>query len=76
MSSFFDEAPAAWATLSEEQYQVRMVAVQVLVEDLRRPIVVLWRNQEGWERMMNTVRKQAAEKQTELDVEVRCFKKR
>lgn len=76
MSSFFDEALAAWATLSEEQHQVRMVAVKVLVQDVSRPIVVLWRNKEGWERMMNTVRKQAAEKPTVLDVEVRCFQKK
>lgn len=75
MCSFFDEALAAWGTLSEEQDQVRMVAVKVIIEGLRRPIIVLWRNKEAWERMMNTALKKAAEKQTELHVELRCFMK-
>lgn len=75
MSSFFDEALAAWGTLSEEQHQLRMVAVKVIIEGVSRPIVVLWRNKEGFERMMETVLKQAAAQQTELNVEVRCFKK-
>lgn len=75
MDSFFDEARAAWGALGEEQHQSRMVAVKVIIEGVSWPVVVLWRNKEGFERMMGTVLKQAAEKQLELNVQVHCFKK-
>ncbi|MCJ1465960.1 hypothetical protein MMC07_004579 [Pseudocyphellaria aurata] len=75
MTSFFDEALAAWGALSEEHYQPRMAAVKVIIEGISLPIVVLWRNKEGFERMIATVLEQAALKPTKLSVEVRCFKK-
>lgn len=73
--SFFDEALAAWGTLGEEQHPPRMSAVNVTIERVRRPIFVLWKHDEGFERMMKTVLEQAAEKQTKLNVEVRCIKR-
>lgn len=80
MSSFFDGALAAWGALDEEPphlLQARIAAVNVIIEDLARPIVVLWRNKEGFERMMETVLEQADEtKKTKLNVEVRCFKRK
>lgn len=75
MSSFFDEALAAWGALGEDQPQPRMAAVKVIMEGIGRPTVVLWRNKEGFSRMMDMVLEQAAEKQTKFNVEVRCFKR-
>ncbi|MCJ1468113.1 hypothetical protein MMC07_006741 [Pseudocyphellaria aurata] len=75
MSSFFDEALAAWGALGEDQLQPRMAAVKVSMEGISRPVVVLWRNKEGFSRMMDMVREQAAEKQSKFHVEVRCFKR-
>lgn len=75
VASFFDEAMTAWGALSEEQYQPRMAAVKVIIEGVSLPIVILWRNKEGFDRMMATVLEQAALKPTKLSVEVRCFKK-
>lgn len=81
--SFFDAALAAWGALvmsSAHQHQPQhhmMAAAQVVVEGFTRPIVVFWRNKEGFEAMMETVLKQAAVEgnQTELSltVEVRCL---
>lgn len=76
MNSFFDEALAAWGTLGEDQNQPRMIAVKVIIEGVGLPLVVLWRNKDGFERMMATVRKQAAAgKLAELNVQVRCLKR-
>lgn len=73
--SFFDEALAAWSTLSEEQYQPRIIAVKVIIEGISRPIAILWKNEEGFERMINTVLEQAAGKHMKLNVEVYCLKR-
>ncbi|MCJ1467849.1 hypothetical protein MMC07_006474 [Pseudocyphellaria aurata] len=69
VDSFFDEAQAAWGTLGEEQHPPRMSAVNVAIERVRRPIFVLWKNDEGFERMMKMISEQAAKKQTKLNVE-------
>lgn len=75
MTSFLEEAQASWGALGEEQPQPRMIAVKVIMEGVGRPIVILWRNQDGFERMMATVLEQAADRQTKLNVEGRCFKR-
>lgn len=75
MSSFFDEALAAWGTLGEEHHPTRMIGVKVMIQDVSQPIFVLWRNKEGFEGMMDTISKQAGRKQTQLDVEVHCYKR-
>lgn len=46
-----------------------------MIEDVCLLIVVLWRNKEGFEGMMNVVLEQAAGRQTKLIVEVHCFKR-
>lgn len=75
MSSFFDEALAAWGALGEEQHQQRMAAVKMIIEGVRRLIVVPWRDEDGFKTMLDTVLEQAAGKQTKLNVEVRCFQR-
>lgn len=76
MDLFFDEALAAWGALREEQPQPPMIAVKVIIKDFTRPIVVLWRNLESFDSMMDTIHEQAAGKPTKLNVDVHCFSKR
>lgn len=55
-----------------------MVVVKVVVEGLTRPtrpIIVMWRNADGFGKMIDMVIAEAAKKQTPLDVEVRCFER-
>lgn len=75
MGSFFDKALASWGALGEERHQPRMAAVKVTIEGMSRPMVVLWRDQESFKTMMDMVLEQAAGKQKNLNVEVRCYKR-
>lgn len=75
ISSFSEQALAAWRALSEEQHQPRMIVVRVITQGVGLPIAVLWDNKESFERMMDIVLEQAAGKQTILNVEVLCFKR-
>ena len=47
----------------------------MIIEGVRRLIVVLWRDKDGFKTMLDTVLEQAAGKQTKLSVEVRCFQR-
>lgn len=76
MSSFFDEAQEAWDASGEEQHQARMTAVKVIIEDVSRPMFILWRDQEGYEGMMDAIQEQAAGRPKSLNVEIRCHFKR
>lgn len=74
MASFFDEAFAAWAALGQPDQQPRMLAVKAVVEGQPRPILVLWRNKEGFDRMVDVILKEAVGKEV-LNVEIRCIRK-
>ncbi|MCJ1465953.1 hypothetical protein MMC07_004572 [Pseudocyphellaria aurata] len=79
VTSFFDEAVAAWGTLGDHaQHQPCMAAAKISIPDVIVPMVLPWRSKDSFDRMMATVLQRAAAlDQTEvLHVGVRCLAKR
>ena len=50
------------------------MGVKVTIEGVMRPIVVLWDNEDGYERMLEAILSQFRTKPGKLNVEVRAIK--
>ena len=71
--SFFEVAHSAWRALGEARDGTRLLGVKVVIEGVTRPIVVLWENEDGFERMMDAISNEMVGRVGNLDVEVRCI---
>ena len=74
VTSFFSSAFEAWSLLKKGCKQTTMSGVSVNFESCVRPIVVLWRDAQGFETMLEKVALAANAKGGILDVEIRCIK--
>ena len=74
VTSFFDEALAAWGIMGGQERNAVMAAVSVVLVGVTWPMVIPWRNKDGFETMLEIVTKAAVEKREALDVEVRCLR--
>ena len=72
--TFFNEARLAYNVLGGPNGGVRLLAVKVIIEGVARPIVLLWDNEKGFDRMMEAIAREAARRAGDLNVEVRCIK--
>ena len=72
LSSFFDEALSAWGVIGGRGNSIIMAGVTVVIKSIPRPIFVLWRNKEGFERLMESIRKESVGRGEGLEIEVRC----
>jgi hypothetical protein len=73
-TSFFNQALAAWKILGGEDRNTVMTAVSVVLASVDWPIVIPWRNKDGFEMMIGIVTKAAMEKGEHLDVKVKCMR--
>lgn len=71
---FFKEAKAAYHALGKSTDKSRLLGVKVTIEGVTRPIVVLWKSKDGFERMVEAISNQRAGQAGNLNVEVRCIK--
>lgn len=73
-TSFFNQALEAWEILGGEDRNTIMTAVSVVLVSVDWPIVIPWRNKDGFEMMMGIVTKAAMGNQEHLDVKVKCMR--
>lgn len=74
MTSFFKEALTAYNTLGDTL--PNMVAVKVVIDDISRPMIVLWKDKEGFANMLDAISEAAEGHTGVLNVEVTCLMKR
>ena len=72
--SFFDEAFMAWCIFGGEEQNSRIGGVSIAYEGMKVPMIVPWRNNDGFERMVEEISEAALAWKGRLDVQVKCIK--
>ena len=72
--SFFDEAFMAWCIFGGDEQNSRIGGVSVTYEGMKVPMIVPWRHNDGFERMVEEISEAALARRGCLDVQVRCIK--
>ncbi len=70
-ASFFNEAKSAWHAIRAQSKETWLMGVKVTIEGVMRPIMVLWENEDGYERMLEAISDELLGKAGKLNVEVR-----
>ena len=72
---FFDHAASALALFDGQTVESSVVGVNVLIEGQDWPMVLPWRNLEGFQSMMEVTKSTNEKHEDDLNVRVRCIMK-